>query len=216
MSGETEVIVATNAFGMGIDKADVRFVYHYDVSESLDAYYQEIGRCGRDGEKAESVLFFRPEDIGAQGYRATESKLDPEEVQHVAEILAGQEGPAEPEEIAGQSNLSEMKFISAIHRLEDVGALKVLPSGEVQLTEQTDLSETAHRAAEEQERRRQMRKQRLEQMREYADTSLCRREHLLRYFGDPFTGPCHNCDNCEAAAPVIEVDPSVGTRREVA
>ena len=53
-------------------------------------------------------------------------------------------------------------------------------------------------------------------MQEYADTSACRRELLLRYFGDEFTGPCNNCDNCEAATPGIKVDRSVGTRREVA
>lgn len=216
MSGDAEVIVATNAFGMGIDKSNVRFVYHYDVSESLDAYYQEIGRAGRDGEKAEAVLFFRPEDIGAQSYRATESKLEAEEVERVAEVIADQEGPVEPEEVAEQSHLPERKLTTAIHRLEDVGALEILPSGEVELTEHADVDEAARAAAEEQERRREMRKRRLDQMREYADTSACRREHLLRYFGDHFTGPCNNCDNCQAAAPGIQVDPSVGTRREVA
>jgi ATP-dependent DNA helicase RecQ len=216
MSGNAEVIVATNAFGMGVDKADVRFVYHYDVSDSLDAYYQEIGRAGRDGEKAEAVLFFRLEDIGAQGYRATETKLEPEQVEQVAHAIAEQEGPVEPEGIAEQANLSEKKLVSAIHRLEDVGAVEVLPTGEVQLAAEADVREAARAAAEEQERRREMRKQRLEQMRQYADTVGCRREHLLRYFGDEFNGPCTNCDNCEAAAPAINVDPSVGTRREVA
>jgi ATP-dependent DNA helicase RecQ len=216
MAGNAEVIVATNAFGMGVDKADVRFVYHYDASDSLDSYYQEIGRAGRDGEKAEAVLFFRPEDIGAQGYRATETKLEAELVERVAEAIADQEGPVEPAEIAEQTNLSEKKLVSTVHRLEDVGALEVLPTGEVQVAEDADLSAAAQAAAEEQERRRKMRKRRLDEMREYADNSGCRREHLLRYFGDAFTGPCNNCDNCEAAAPGIAVDPSVGTRREVA
>jgi ATP-dependent DNA helicase RecQ len=216
MAGDAEVIVATNAFGMGIDKADIRFVYHYDISDSLDSYYQEVGRAGRDGEKAEAVLFFRAEDLGAASFKAGEGKLDPAEAERVAVVIADQEGPVEPEEISEQANLSERKLVTAIHRLEDVGALNVLPTGQVEVAEDADLSEAARAAAEEQERRREMKKQRLRQMQEYADTSACRREHLLRYFGDEFTGPCNNCDNCEAAGQGIHVDPAMGTRREVA
>ncbi|MFL6354672.1 MAG: RecQ family ATP-dependent DNA helicase [Bryobacteraceae bacterium] len=216
MSGHAEVIVATNAFGMGVDKADIRFVYHYEVSDSLDSYYQEIGRAGRDGERAEAVLFFRQEDLGVQKFRAGEGKLEPEKIEQVADAIADQEGPVEPEEIADKTDLSERKLTTVIHRLEDVGALEVLPTGEVQLAEEADVTEAARAAAEEQEHRKDIRKERLRQMQEYADTSSCRREHLLRYFGDEFTGPCNNCDNCDATAPDIKVDPSVGTRREVA
>ena len=110
---------------------------------------------------------------------------------------------------------SERKLATAIHRLEDVDAIEVLPRGEVKLAEDADISEAAQAAAEEQEHRRDIKQARLRQMQEYADTSACRREHLLRYFGDNFTGPCNNCDNCEAAMPDIRVDSSVGTRREV-
>lgn len=216
MSGNAEVIVATNAFGMGVDKANIRFVYHYDVCESLDAYYQEIGRAGRDGEKAEAVLFFRHEDIGAAKFKSSEGKLAAEQVEQVAEIIADQEGPVAPGKIADQANVSERKLTSAIHRLEDVGALEVLATGEVQLAEDADVTEAAQAAADEQERRREMKQTRLRQMQEYADTSACRRGHLLRYFGDDFAGRCGNCDNCEAATPGIPVDPKVGTRREVA
>ncbi len=216
MSGDAEVIVATNAFGMGIDKADVRFVYHYDIPDSLDSYYQEIGRAGRDGAKAEAGLFFRQEDLGVQKFRAGEGKLEPEQIEQVAGIISDQEGPVEPEEIADKTDLSERKLTTVIHRLEDVGALEVLPTGEVELSEGTDLTQAAEAAAEQQEHRKQMRKERLRQLQEYTDTSGCRREHLLRYFGDNFTGPCANCDNCEAAAPGFRVDPSIGTRREVA
>lgn len=216
MSGNAEVIVATNAFGMGIDKADVRFVYHYDITDSLDSYYQEIGRAGRDGERAEAVLFFRTEDLGVQKFRSSEGKLESEQIERVADVIADQEGPVEVEEISEQSNLSQRKLANVIHRLEDVGALDVLPTGEVQLADDTDVGEAAQDAAEEQEKRREMRQERLRQMQEYADIGTCRREYLLRYFGDDFTGPCHNCDNCEAASPGIKVDPSVGTRREVA
>jgi ATP-dependent DNA helicase RecQ len=216
MSGRAEVIVATNAFGMGVDKADVRFVYHYDVSDSLDSYYQEIGRAGRDGEKAEAVLFFRQEDLGVQKFRAGEGKLEPKQIEQVADVISDQEGPVEPEEIADKTDLSERKLATVIHRLEDVGALEVSPTGEVQLAEQADVTEAAEAAAEEQEHRKDVRGERLRQMQEYADTSACRREHLLRYFGDEFNAPCNNCDNCEAVTPSIKVDPSLGTRREVA
>jgi ATP-dependent DNA helicase RecQ len=216
MSGDADVIVATNAFGMGIDKSNIRFVYHHDISDSLDSYYQEIGRSGRDGEKAEAVLFFRSEDLGAASFKAGEGRLDAAEAERVADFIADQEGPVEPEEISEQAKLSERKLATAIHRLEDVGALDVLPTGEVQLTGDVGVSEGAQAAAEEQERRREMKRHRLRQMQEYADTSACRREHLLRYFGDDFTGPCNNCDNCEAAGQGIPVDPAIGTRREVA
>src|SRR5579884_876541 len=216
MSDSAEVIVATNAFGMGIDKANVRFVYHYDIPDSLDSYYQEIGRAGRDGERAEAVLFFRPEDLGVQKFRSSEGKLEPKQIERVADVIADQEGPVEAEEISEQTNLSERRLANVIHRLEDVGALEVLPTGELELAEDADVSEAAQDAAAEQEKRREMRQERLRQMQEYADLSTCRREYLLRYFGDDFTGPCHKCDNCEAASPDIKVDPSIGTRREVA
>lgn len=216
MSGDAEVIVATNAFGMGIDKADVRFVYHFDISDSLDSYYQEIGRAGRDGERAEAVLFFRQEDIGAQAFKTGEGTLGVQQLDHVVAVIADQEGPVEPAELAEQTDLSDRKLTTALHRLEDAGAVEVLPSGEVQISEEADLSEAAQAAVEQQESRREAKRERLRQMEEYASTSGCRREHLLRYFGDEFTGPCNNCDNCKAAAPGIAVDPSVGTRREVA
>ena len=214
MSGDSEVIVATNGFGMGVDKADIRFVYHYDISDSLDSYYQEIGRAGRDGDKAEAVLFFRQEDIGVQKFHAAEGKLEPEQIERVAEVISNQNGPVEPEEIADETDISKRKLVKAIHRLEDIGALEVLPTGEVELREEADLAEAAQAAAEEQERHREIRRERLRLMQEYADASSGRRECLLRYFGDDFRGPCNNCDNCQAAG--ITVDPSVGTRREVA
>jgi ATP-dependent DNA helicase RecQ len=214
MSGDADVIVATNAFGMGIDKADVRFVYHFDISESLDAYYQEIGRAGRDGQRSEAVLFYRSEDIGNASFKAAEGSLAASEAESVAEIIADQQGPVGAEEISEQASLSERKALTALHRLEDVGTLEVLPTSEVQWADNADVSEAGTAAAEEQERRRKMKRERLRQMQEYAETNACRREHVLRYFGDEFTGPCNNCDNCENAGQGTLVDPAIGTRRE--
>ena len=71
MADELDVVVATTAFGMGIDKPDVRFVLHADVPDSVDTYYQEIGRAGRDGQPAEAVLFYRQEDLGLRKFFAS-------------------------------------------------------------------------------------------------------------------------------------------------
>ena len=215
MSGESEVIVATNAFGMGIDKPNIRFVYHYEPSDSLDSYYQEIGRAGRDGEKAEAVLFYRREDIGAQSFKAREGKLEPELLERIAERISAQDEPAEPKAVADELGLSARKVSTAIQRLEDAGAAEVMPNGEVRIVEDADLTDAARTAAEEQEQRRAAKRERLEKMRDYADAAGCRRELILRWLGDDFTGPCKGCDNCETEGDRFAVDASVGTRREV-
>ena len=216
MSGDAEVIIATNAFGMGIDKSNIRFVYHYDAPDSLDSYYQEIGRAGRDGEKAEAILFFREQDIGAQAFHTGQGKVGAEQVEEVVEAIAEQDGPVTPKEIVEETSLSTRKLTSVIQKLEDVGVVQTLPTGEVQLAENTNVEEAVQEIAERQDQRKETAQERLRQMREYAGISSCRREHLLQYFGDDFHGPCRNCDKCEAANPYIVVDASAGTRREVA
>src|SRR6185369_12526160 len=114
MAGEAEVMVATNAFGMGIDKPDIRFVYHYDASDSLDSYYQEIGRAGRDGEQAEAILFYRREDIGAQSFKTGEGRIDTEVLEKVAGRIAEEETPVDPKALAKEVGLSTRKLTTAL------------------------------------------------------------------------------------------------------
>ena len=76
MADELDVVVATTAFGMGVDKPNVRWVVHAEISESLDSYYQEVGRAGRDGEPAEAMLFYRAEDLGLRRFFAGGGHVD--------------------------------------------------------------------------------------------------------------------------------------------
>jgi ATP-dependent DNA helicase RecQ len=199
MRGDVPVIVATNAFGMGVDKPDIRFVYHADVSDSLDGYYQEIGRAGRDGKPAEAVLFFRPEDISSQQYKTGSGTVDTRALESVAHALASHENHATREELARETSISGRKLTSLVHKLEEVGAARQLESGEIEADASQSIEDVAEAAAAHQQKHKELRKQRLEQMQDYADCRTCRREFLLRYFGDAFTGPCGNCDRCEEA-----------------
>ncbi|MBV8675396.1 MAG: ATP-dependent DNA helicase RecQ [Acidobacteriaceae bacterium] len=199
MSGDVQVIVATNAFGMGVDKADVRFVYHADVSDSLDSYYQEIGRAGRDGKAAEAVLFYRPGDINSQGYKTGNGSVDTAILESVAEALTTSNTPLTPQEIGGEVGLSTRKVANIVHKLEEVGAARRTRDGHIEPATEKSVTEIVEDAAQQQGFQKELRRMRLEQMREYATTRSCRREHLLRYFGDDYTGPCGNCDRCEEA-----------------
>lgn len=71
-----QLIVATNAFGMGINKSNVRFVIHYQIPGSLEAYYQEAGRAGRDGLSSEAILLFSPQDIQVQKFFIQQSQRE--------------------------------------------------------------------------------------------------------------------------------------------
>jgi ATP-dependent DNA helicase RecQ len=193
-----DVVVATTAFGMGIDKPNVRYVFHHAISESLDAYYQEVGRAGRDGEPADAVLFFRIEDLGLRRYFASGSELGADQLLGVAVAVARQDGPIAPAELAEITGLSESRLTAAVTRLEEAGALDVLAGGEVHVASGVHPVDAAEAAARQEEARARIDQSRVEMIRSYAETRSCRREYLLNYFGEQLGGACGNCDNCVA------------------
>jgi len=218
MDDELDVVVATTAFGMGIDKANVRFVYHAEPADSLDSYYQEIGRAGRDGKPAEAMLFYRPEDLGLRRFFAGSGQVDVEDIARVAEVVGDAAGPVPAPALQDATDLSASKLTTAVSRLEDVGAVEVLPTGDV--VESPDAParrDAVHEAAEDQERRRQFDRSRIDMMRAYAEADSCRREVVLSYFGEPYDPPCGNCDWCDAHRDQPEEDDgprpfAIGTR----
>lgn len=205
MQDEVEVLVATTAFGMGVDKPNVRFVFHADISDSIDSYYQEIGRSGRDGQSAKAILFYHSDDLNLRRFFAGSGQVEPEQVEQVAEILQQQSEPIAPQSLREQVDLSQTKLKTALSRLAEVGAVETLPTGEVAISPlASDISEAAESAVQAQERRQQWERSRLEMMRGYAEVRDCRRKYLLNYFGEALAAPCDNCDNCKAG---VTADP---------
>jgi ATP-dependent DNA helicase RecQ len=203
-----DVVVATIAFGMGVDKPNVRWVFHHDVSASVDAYYQELGRAGRDGDPARAVLFYRPEDLGLRRFFAG-GMVDRSAMERVAKVLTVANRPVDPADLHKDLPLSKTKIATAVHRLEKAGFVEVQEDGRVRATGGEDaLDDAVEEAASAEEDRHAFDRSRVEMMRAYAEERRgCRRAFILGYFGEAFDPPCGNCDLCDAGLGEEEVAP---------
>lgn len=196
MDGALDVIVATTAFGMGIDKPNVRFVFHYQMSDSLDAYYQEIGRAGRDGKPANAHLFYLRKDVALRSFLASRGKLARDTLQIVSQALLEQ-GPASRKQLASRTGLPLKRVVQALHRLADVGAVRLTPTRAALQCEAGQLPLAIERAIELEAQRSEAERERVRAMQAYAVIGTCRRAHLLMHFGEILSEPCSTCDVCE-------------------
>jgi ATP-dependent DNA helicase RecQ len=195
LDGTARIIAATVAFGMGIDKPDVRWVLHFDPTPSLDEYYQEFGRAGRDAEPAQARLLYRYEDFD-MARRLTARGVSAEAVAHAAAEAATGQG-VKP---------GARQHTAALVRLTDIGAATWRADGEVHWTGAMGVAEALRASDAETEREGEVERSRLRMMRNYAEHTGCRRSFLLTYFGQDYPGPCGNCDNDFAHPEAVPVD----------
>lgn len=199
MQDDLQVLVATTAFGMGVDKPNIRFVFHADISDSLDSYYQEIGRAGRDSESAKAMLFYNPSDLNLKRFLSSSGQIKTEQIEQVLATLHTLKEPIPLKEFQTHLDLSKSKLRSILNHLTEMEIVETLPSGEVAIIKQDqDLEQIVKAVIQTQEQQQQFERSRLEMMRGYAEVRGCRREYLLNYFGEQFSGLCNACDNCKA------------------
>jgi len=202
--------VATSAFGMGIDKPNIRWVAHVALPDSPDSYFQEIGRAGRDGEPGRALLLWRAEDEAIQRF-FTGGAPDLKEIRDLAAAL--REGPQNKTALKERTGMGPRKLGAMLALLEQVGAATAGSRNMWTVPVFAPLPAAAADAAlAEHERQQVVQRSRTDMMRGFAETRACRTQTLLAYFGEELKKPCGHCDNCAdgAAAEVEETTSEAG------
>lgn len=195
MSEQAGVVVATNAFGMGIDKPNVRLVVHYDMPASLEAYYQEAGRAGRDLGDSECVLLHAYRDRFTHEFMIDGAHPAEETVRRVLKLLPASMTHIDLNTVLKNTATNRRELGSALRILSNAGAVNIDGKGKDAVVTVT-ARYLKHNALQNARVARERELLRLERMQGYAYHTGCRREFVLRYFGCDTFDNCAGCDNC--------------------